>query len=161
MDHIALAQIPFFVYGTLIPGQPNDHLWQDGIKSIKAAMYTNGKLFDMGYYPMLVEEGGGIVRGKLITVADDHYHNTLRRLDRLEGYLPDKPNESSFRRVRRNVLVDNGRKILSWIYIGHQRHVKQYSTIPEGDWVGYAAKTQPSLDKWWETIETVLGLHDS
>jgi gamma-glutamylcyclotransferase (GGCT)/AIG2-like uncharacterized protein YtfP len=161
MNRGALAQIPFFVYGTLLPGQPNDHLWGAGIKAIETAFYVNGKLLDMGYYPMLVEEGAGTVRGKLITVTGEQYGKILHRLDRLEGYLPDRPNESSFQRVQRKVWTESGAKILSWVYIGNKRHAKKRRPIPDGDWVEYAAKTRPNKDNWWETVDTVLGLHDS
>ena len=30
-------QLPFFVYGALLPGQPNHYLWRDGIRKQQAA----------------------------------------------------------------------------------------------------------------------------
>ena len=49
--------LPFFVYGTLLPGQPNAHLWGDGIVAQQNATLANGRLYDLGAFPMLVEEG--------------------------------------------------------------------------------------------------------
>ena len=160
MNRHALQQTPFFVYGTLIPGQPNDHLWCGAIKSAKTAVFNNGNLYDMGYYPMLVEEGGGIVRGKLISVANRLYKEILNRLDSLEGYNPDHPSDSTYRRIKREVTIENGQKTLSWLYIGRQEFVLNNKMIPGGDWVEYAAKMYDDMDIWWETIDTVSGFHD-
>ena len=159
MKRHALQHIPFFVYGTLIPGQPNDHLWRDGINSVETAVFNNGRLYDMGHYPMLVEEGRGTVRGKLISVTDRLYLETVNRLDSLEGYLPDQPARSSYLRVKREVTTSSGQKINSWLYVGRQKHALKPQVIPGGDWVAYAAHMRTELDNWWETVDSVFGLH--
>ena len=159
MNRSASEQIPFFVYGTLIPGQPNDHLWRSGIRGIETAVFTNGKLFDMGYYPMLVEWDGGTVRGKLISVANAVYEETLNRLDYLEGYFPDQPAESGYRRVKREVITQSERSVLSWVYVGRQDLARGSEFIPGGDWVGYVAGMRSRMDNWWKTIHTVSGHH--
>ena len=94
MNCDASVQLPFFVYGTLIPGQPNDHLWGNAIVSAESAILANCQLFDMDYYPMLVEQCGSSVRGKLITVKEDAYLETLTRIDALEGFVPNRPARS-------------------------------------------------------------------
>jgi gamma-glutamylcyclotransferase (GGCT)/AIG2-like uncharacterized protein YtfP len=161
MNSGALDQIPFFVYGTLIPGQPNDHLWRDGIKRRKPAVYTNGNLYDMGYYPMLIEERGGTVNGKLISVASKQYKDILIRIDNLEGYDPKQSSRSSYRRVRRTVMIEGGQAILSWLYVGRQEFSDKKQVISGGDWVKHAAQLRIEMDNWWETVNTVLGLHES
>jgi len=160
MKRYALAQIPFFVYGTLIPGQPNDHLWRGGIRSVETAVFPNGILYDMGNYPMLVEEEGGVVRGKLISVVNGLYEEILSRLDHLEGYIPDQPSKSSYKRIKREVTTDKGQRSLSWLYIGRQKQAQKRRVIPGGDWVLYAASRRGNIDNWWENIDTVHGLHN-
>jgi gamma-glutamylcyclotransferase (GGCT)/AIG2-like uncharacterized protein YtfP len=160
MNSHASEQIPFFVYGTLILGQPNDHLWRGAITSVKSAVFNNGLLYDMGYYPMLVEVKGGTVRGQLISVANRFYQEILDRLDILEGYMPDQPDKSSYRRVKREVTIEKGQRILSWLYRGRQKHVQKSKLIPGGDWELYAASMRCDLLDWWANIDTVLGLHD-
>ncbi len=59
MNSYAPEPLPFFVYGTLLPGQPNDELWADSIIKIEAAFLDNSHIYDMGYYPMLVAQSGG------------------------------------------------------------------------------------------------------
>ena len=54
MNRHAPEQLPFFVYGTLLPGQPNDDLWGDGIAQVETAVLDDSHIYDMGYYPMLV-----------------------------------------------------------------------------------------------------------
>ena len=73
-------------------------------------VFAEGNLYDMGYYPMLLEEGSGTVRGKLISVANVFYAEILNRLDNLEGYDPDQPGRSSFTRKRRAVMTESGQK---------------------------------------------------
>ena len=158
MNRYALPMNPFFVYGTLIPGQPNDHLWQDGIESVETAVFDGGKLYDMGYYPMLVEEKGGSVQGKLITVIPTLYRQILDRLDNLEGYSQDQPTESSFTRVERNVLLRNGKAITAWLYAGHLQYAVGKQEIPGGDWVSFAADLRGEMDNWWQSVDTVYGL---
>ena len=50
-----MEKLPFFVYGTLIPDQPNYYLWKDSIVNTKKGFIKNHQLFDMGHYPMIVE----------------------------------------------------------------------------------------------------------
>ena len=159
MNRSALEQIPFFVYGTLIPGQPNDHLWGEGIRRVETAVFAHGKLFDMGTYPMLVEGGAGIVQGKLISVANGSYEEILARLDYLEGYAPEQPTASGYRRVKREVITLSGRSVLSWVYVGRLDQAGGFELIPGGKWVTYSASMRSRMDHWWESIQTVSGRH--
>ena len=53
-----MERLPFFVYGTLIPGQPNYYLWKDCIVNTKKGSIEYYQLFDMGHYPMITESNG-------------------------------------------------------------------------------------------------------
>ncbi|MCP4427555.1 MAG: gamma-glutamylcyclotransferase, partial [Chloroflexi bacterium] len=100
---------PFFVYGTLLSGQPNAVLWQrDGV-SAGAALFPNGRLYDMGGYPMLVEGEGGLVKGEIVAVPDGHYTAVLARLDALEGYNPTQPQAPGYRRLARKAVLTDSR----------------------------------------------------
>lgn len=100
MDHSASEAPPVLVYGTLLPGQPNEHFWRGAIGGVEPAALANGNLYLMGYYPRIVEEGGGNVTGKLISAANMLYNDGLDRLDDLEEYLPKQPSKSSYRRAK-------------------------------------------------------------
>ena len=95
--------LPFFVYGTLLPGQPNAYLWGEAVAAQQTAVLPNGRLYDLGSFPMLVEEGEESVQGMLIWVRPAEYTAVVASLDELEGYDPAQPLASAYRRVRRAV----------------------------------------------------------
>ena len=63
-----MERLPFFVYGTLIPEQPNYYLWKDSIVDTKKGLIPNYQLFDMGHYPMIVKSEGNNVHGLLVYI---------------------------------------------------------------------------------------------
>lgn len=153
-------RLPFFVYGTLLPGQPNAAVWEEAIVVQETAVLPGGHLYDMGSFPMLVvvEEETAVVVGKLIQVAATAYETVLARLDALEGYDPQTPAAAGYRRVARQVLVknddaergQNGR--FAWVYVGQETAVRDLMPLPEGDWVAYSAKTAQAMAQWWREI---------
>ncbi|MBK8935863.1 MAG: gamma-glutamylcyclotransferase [Chloroflexi bacterium] len=150
--------LPFFVYGTLLPGQPNAHLWGDGIVAQQNATLANGRLYDLGAFPMLVEEGEEKVVGCLITLQPEQYHTTLAKLDELEGYDPAQPTASAYRREPREVLGEDGRSYAAWVYIGHATALPGMMPIPGGDWRRHVAATFQDVDEWWQTVQSVHGM---
>jgi gamma-glutamylcyclotransferase (GGCT)/AIG2-like uncharacterized protein YtfP len=158
---------PFFVYGTLLPGQSNAYLWQDAVTSQQAATLAGSALYDMGSYPMLVETGTESVHGIVFHTADTDYHTILARLDALEGYDPAQPNEYGYKRVVREVQVTNaspepdrnGRFLSAWVYIGEEAAVRGFMPIAHGDWRAYAAHTFQNIETWLQTVTSVHGLH--
>lgn len=158
------AERPFFVYGTLLPDQPNFVLWGEAITAMEPATFHGGQLYDMGFYPMLVpvtDKDGAetAVTGQLITVDPNQYEAVLQRLDTLEGYDPTQPDDSDYQRKIATVRLANGRRHTAWIYLGKKELVSHKPNIPNGDWATYAAQNQPNLQDWWNAIETVAGLH--
>ncbi|MEZ4645198.1 MAG: gamma-glutamylcyclotransferase family protein [Chloroflexota bacterium] len=150
-------QIPFFVYGTLLPGQPNDHLWQENAVTQEEAVFVNGRLYDMGFYPMLVEEEGHQVQGMVLTVRPDAYVMVVQALDNLEGFDPLKPDAPGYRRVAREVVLGNGRSVRAWVYMGQSDYVEGYFPIAGGDWRQHADGKLDDMTDWWDGIDTVLG----
>ncbi len=88
---MSVEQLPLFVYGTLLPDQPNAYLWGDGITKVETAVFRYGRLYDFIHYPMLLETKSGEVKGALVTVKPSVYERTLALLDDLEGYNPAAP----------------------------------------------------------------------
>jgi gamma-glutamylcyclotransferase (GGCT)/AIG2-like uncharacterized protein YtfP len=151
-------QLPFFVYGTLLPGQPNYHLWAEVIRLEQPAVFPNGRLYDMallnlGHYPMLVEEqgeqvasGGWQVVGTLVEVEPAYYNGVLKTLDILEDYRPGHPDKSYYRRAKRIVTLTNGRQHVAWAYLGRPSFVAGLEPIPGGNWNVYCANRKAEVD---------------
>lgn len=156
-------RLPFFVYGTLLPGQPNAVLWGESIVAQETAVLAGGRLYDMGFYPMLVEEGEESVIGIVNYVAESEYEAVLARLDDLEGYDPTNPHDFGYKRLVRAVQVSNaniehgrnGRSLKAWVYVGQETAVRHLLPIPVGDWAAYSAKTFQDVEQWWRDVEAV------
>ena len=82
--------LPFFVYGTLLPGQPNYYLWREAIERVRPAVLPRSCLYDLGCYPMLVDAPDGEVRGLVVTIRPSSYRAAVALLDQLEG-IGDSP----------------------------------------------------------------------
>ena len=162
-----MIQLPFFVYGTLLPGQPNAYLWGDGIAAMETAWFENGRLYDCGPYPMMIEETAVLpVQGQLITPQPYQYDTLRQRLDTLEGFDPAQPQNATYRRVRRQVLVgaraeQPKRSEWAWVYVGRAEFVTNLPPIPSGNWVGYALARQRQMKDWWRHIRSAAGRHNS
>ncbi len=152
--------LPFFVYGTLLPGQANHYLWGNSIVKMETAVFPHGRLFDMGSYPMMVEQPGELVKGQLITVDSASYDSVIATLDTLEGYNPKQPTLSTYRRVERLVEVENGRSVTAWIYLGQPKYVKGLLPIYSGDWVAHFNTTLRQMNDWWTDINSIADLHE-
>lgn len=146
-----MERLPFFVYGTLLPGQPNYYYWADAVLAIETAVFPNGRLYDLGSYPMLIEAEGGSVIGAAITVAPEQYQTILARLDQLEEYDPDQPDQSSYIRAKREVWLKNGRKQTAWVYIGQWHFQPSIPIITNGDWAQHTTGKQTEISAWWQT----------
>ena len=151
---------PFFVYGTLLPGQPNYYVWGEAIEAEEQATLANGRLYDMGHYPMLIEAGDKPVKGLLVGVAETEYGAVLARLDYLEGYDPAQPEACAYRRVLREVRGINGCVQSAWVYIGHPQYIAGKPAIPGGDWLAYVGATVKESRGWWANVKSVSGLLD-
>jgi len=142
-------KLPFFVYGTLLPGQPNHDLWSEQIVEAKPAFFPNGRLYDMGPYPMLLEGDGYPVKGLLASIRDDDYANILRRLDLLEGIDPQRPSEGDYRRAKRYIQLEQEQSMLSWVYLGRPSAIRTATLIESGEWVAYTVAKRREIFSWW------------
>ncbi|RMG93952.1 MAG: gamma-glutamylcyclotransferase [Chloroflexi bacterium] len=149
---------PFFVYGTLLPDQPNAYLWQNDVTHWAKARFSGGILYDMGHYPMLVEAAGQTVQGMVAFVRPKAYVAVCHRLDGLEGYNPEDPDNCAYRRVLREVQLENGRFCQAWLYVGGKQYVRSKPAIPSGDWAEWVQHKRQQLNSWWQGIHTVANL---
>ena len=86
------APLPFFVYGTLRPGETNHALFLSGrTLAEEPARLTGAVLYDGPGYPYALEVPGGSLHGDLVTVTPEYYPGTLRALDALEEYRAELP----------------------------------------------------------------------
>ena len=154
-----MNRLPFFVYGTLIPDQPNYYLWKDSIVSTKDGLIKNYQLFDMGHYPMIVESKGNNVYGMLMYVKNEDYTKVTKIIDNLEGYNPENHGSSAYNRELRDIELEDGEIEKAWIYIGSKEYVNEENKVKDGNWVKHISKKEGNQD-WWENVNTVEGLHD-
>jgi gamma-glutamylcyclotransferase (GGCT)/AIG2-like uncharacterized protein YtfP len=121
------AHLPFFVYGTLLPGEANYPLWREAIAAMTPAALPGARLYDLGYFPMAVEmpqEGPqGEVIGLVVYPKPEYYASAVALLDLVEGFDPDAMGQGAYRRSRRVVRLANGEPIVAWVYLGHPRYV--------------------------------------
>ncbi|MFD5566399.1 gamma-glutamylcyclotransferase family protein [Streptomyces cadmiisoli] len=133
-------RLPFFVYGTLRPGEPNHGLFLSGrTRTEEPGRLTGAVLYDGPGYPYAVEEPGGAVRGDLVTARTRDYDELLAALDRLEEYVPGDP-RSLYERVAREVVREaDGAAVRAWVYVAAPAVAARLRArgrrIEGGDWL--------------------------
>ncbi|MFD3502117.1 gamma-glutamylcyclotransferase family protein [Streptomyces sp. NPDC058676] len=145
---MSAPQLPFFVYGTLRPGEPNHDLFLRGrTRSEEPGRLTGVVLYEGPGYPYAVEERvkvhgeerGGVVFGEVVTALPDAYEELLLALDRLEECEPGNP-RSLYERVEREVILGgDGRAVRAWVYVAAPavaaRLRARGKRIGSGDWL--------------------------
>ncbi|MEV7443364.1 gamma-glutamylcyclotransferase family protein [Streptomyces sp. NPDC091204] len=133
------APLPFFVYGTLRPGEVNHALFLRGrTASEEPATLPDAALYDGPGYPYAVHRPGSAVVGELITAAPGAYGDLLAALDVLEEYGgADRPG-NVYDRIARRALRPDGSPVRAWVYLAAPllaRDLRESGTeIPGGDW---------------------------
>lgn len=140
---------PFFVYGTLIPGQENDHLWGNSIVDQQEAQFSGAVLYSFDYFPMLicVDDPCKIVKGMIVTIDQTGYSRILQTVDRLEEFDPADEANSPYRRQAHRVTTANGTACTAWVYVGRPAWVRGRPRIESGDWRTVAR--QNPFEAWW------------
>lgn len=115
-----------FVYGSLLSGLGNHGLL---IGSTKLGETKSPKLFsmlDLGWFPgvILEDEDPIEIKGEVYEVDD----NTLKRLDRLEGFVSTNPKFGMYDRIE--IDTEFGK---SFIYVYNNRH-RGANKVNNGDW---------------------------
>lgn len=154
----SLENLPFFVYGTLILGQPNDYLWGDHVEQTLPAMLDQVELYAFPSFPMMIKADAlnAQVVGQLIWVDSKAYQKTTRQIDMLENYNPADHDNSPYQRVVRTVTTMNGAEVKAWTYLGQPELIIGLPRIFSGDWVSHveAGVGFASNYQWWRNRST-------
>ncbi|MGC9538472.1 gamma-glutamylcyclotransferase family protein [Streptomyces sp. UG1] len=131
-------RLPFFVYGTLRPGESNHDLFLRGrTESEVPALMRGLVLYDGPGYPYAVEEPGGVVTGEVVSARPEAYDELLSALDRLEDYAPGD-SRNLYERVAREVTRADGTVVRAWVYVAAPavaaRLRARGKLIEGGDW---------------------------
>ncbi|MFF3910091.1 gamma-glutamylcyclotransferase family protein [Streptomyces sp. NPDC001848] len=133
-------RLPFFVYGTLRPGEHNHTLFLRGrTGSEEPGLLRGAVLYQGPGYPFAVaDEDGSTVTGEIVTARPETYDGLLAVLDRLEEYVPGDP-RSLYERVQRDVTTADGRTVRAWVYLAAPAVAARLRTrgkpIESGDWL--------------------------
>ncbi|MEM9773484.1 MAG: gamma-glutamylcyclotransferase family protein [Chloroflexota bacterium] len=153
-----MGQYPFFVYGTLLPGQPNDHFWENKIEANKPAHLSGVELFAFPSFPMMVisDDHGKQVFGQLIWTEPDAYNRIMKRIDILENYDSADPENSPYQRELRDVYLQSGETIKAWTYLGQPQLVVGLPQILSGDWLDHVERSISFSTNqiWWRNRST-------
>lgn len=127
-----------FVYGTLRKAFNNEVL-----KTVSNNLhfegngYLKGKLYDLGEYPGVVDyhSGENQVKGEVYTVENPEFVFNL--LDDYEGV-----NEpiAEYKRCKKIVLLPQGNRIKSWVYLYNLPINKNSRLISSGDYLSFIKK---------------------
>lgn len=144
------VSLPFFVYGTLRPGEPNHALLLHGrTHTEEPGRLADAVLYDGPGYPYAVAEpDGGTVTGDLVTVPPHAYAELLTALDQLEEYAPGAPHNLYERVAREVTRAADGTRVRAWVYLAAPRVAARLrargTRIEGGDWL---ARRDPPHDR--------------
>ncbi|MEM8899714.1 MAG: gamma-glutamylcyclotransferase family protein [Bacteroidota bacterium] len=100
-----------FVYGSLGPGRPNEHIissiggsWQTA--SVRGNLYEEGWGAAMGFPGLIMDEEGEVVNG--FVFSSENLPEHWERLDAFEG--------EAYERVVAKVLLENGTSVDAYLY---------------------------------------------
>lgn len=104
-----------FVYGTLMNIELLKRLIGDVSIKIEEGR-VNGRLYNCGNFPILMESKDEYVHGKLLTI--ENLKEKIDILDRYEGYEKNNP-ECLFIRKKIEVTLKDNKKKIAWVYVGN------------------------------------------
>ncbi|MFE7772728.1 gamma-glutamylcyclotransferase family protein [Streptomyces sp. NPDC057445] len=130
-------QLPFFVYGTLRPGEHNHDLFLRGRTSAEeTARLPGAVLYEGPGYPYAVE-GEGTVIGEVVTAGPGRYRELIAVLDHLEEYFGPGDPRNLYVRVARDVHTAKG-AVAAWVYVAAEAKAAELrargTVIAGGDW---------------------------
>lgn len=138
------AELPFFVYGTLLPGEPNHGLFLRGrTAGERPAVLPRALLYEGPGYPYAID-GHGRVHGTLLVAVPGVYGELLGLLDHLEEYLGPGHPRNLYERVVREVelpaegVPGDGGSVRAWVYLAATAVTRSLRTggvlVPGGRW---------------------------
>ncbi|MCK7627179.1 gamma-glutamylcyclotransferase [Streptomyces sp. RS10V-4] len=142
-------RLPFFVYGTLRPGEANYARTLRGRTAAEEPATLSGvRLYAGPGYPYATAgPAGAVVHGTLIRPRDADYDAVRAALDRLEGYTPGARAGNLYVRVAADARCADGRTERAWVYLAAEplagRLRATGTPLPGGRWTGRAEPGAP------------------
>ncbi len=132
-------RLPFFVYGTLLPGRPGHDLFLRGrTAEERPAVLPGALLYEGPGYPYAVD-GDGTVHGTLVAAAPALYGEVLALLDNLEVFIGPGHPRNLYERVVREVVPAGQEAERAWVYLAAASVARTLRTggtvLPEGRWL--------------------------
>jgi gamma-glutamylcyclotransferase (GGCT)/AIG2-like uncharacterized protein YtfP len=134
-------RLPFFVYGTLRPGERNhDLLLRGRTTQERPALLPGAVLYEGPGYPYAVDTGdpAATVTGEVVTAKPEEYERLLAVLDRLEEYGGPGHAANLYERVAREVLLEDGTPAQAWVYVAAEPVARGLRAggrpVDGGDW---------------------------
>ncbi|MFI5862509.1 gamma-glutamylcyclotransferase family protein [Streptomyces sp. NPDC051546] len=135
-------ELPFFVYGTLRPGEVNHDLFLRGRTAAEEpARLPDAALYEGPGYPYAVDRpgSGSAIAGELVTPVPGAYGELLLALDLLEEYAGPGHPANIYDRTAREALRPDGTPVRAWVYLAApplaHRLARSGTPIPGGDWL--------------------------
>lgn len=136
-----MEQLPFFVYGTLRNGFHNYEWALKGNTTYEFDAKLEGyEMYSAGPFPFIVHGGVWSVKGELMGIDEDRYDKVMSQLDHLEGYNPNHPERSHYKRLEVMVSIEGGLPVRAWTYI-YNRPTNGMQKIRSGDWAKFYEET--------------------
>lgn len=127
-------QMPVFVYGTLKYGFHNfSRILKGKVARINKAVVSGCEIYAVANFPGVIK-GEGQVHGELMYIQPELFEETLKELDRLEGYRPGTQSFCMYLRETTTVITDKGESIEALIYIWNHPVLPQ-TKIEDGIWL--------------------------
>ena len=103
-----------FIYGTLMRGELRHSAIRAHHPEYVLPARVPGRLFDLGSFPGLVPDSGGIVDGELVGFGN--IERVLREVDQIESFHGWGAEENLYRRIVLDAEVGEGRVRPAWTY---------------------------------------------
>lgn len=125
-----------FLYGSLLPQAPGSRHALVGKSRRVSAGWIHGKLYHLGGYPGAIEslDPRSRVWGEVYEMETPQ--ESLARLDRYEGFVPESPSGCEFVRKDARVELEDGRSVDAWVYY-YNLETRELPMIPGGDYIKF------------------------
>jgi len=137
----------FFVYGTLMTNCSNHHLFEeDSIVSIEEVEVSGMELYiyKTAMFPCMVESVNkdNKVYGQLITISEEYLEDTIKHLDRLEGYFEPNSNYNFYERIQGICRTSEGFYKQCHMYLFNTKNKGLGKPIESGNFKQYLSEQE-------------------
>ena len=136
-EQLVVSQI--FVYGTLMSkfDNPMAYVLESNCQLVGKGMFS-GQMFDANDFPAAVydENAESFVKGEIFSIQPEQFQRLVKILDRYEGFVEGKQEESLFMRSVVSVLSEDGHSVPCWTYLYNQS-TSEMEMVSSGDWIQF------------------------